>query len=61
MQPLIEVQMLTIVQPSVMEIDMSVPGCTNVRRHATIMDKATFLNKGICIPNLNRFMWIQTK
>jgi hypothetical protein len=50
--------MLTIVQPSVMEIDMSVPGCTNVKRHATIMDKATLLNKGIRIPSPNRFMWI---
>jgi hypothetical protein len=26
------------------------------RRHA-ILDKATFLEKGIKIPNLERFMW----
>ncbi len=25
------------------------------------MDRATFLEKGIRIPNLKRFMWIQTK
>jgi len=33
-------------QPSVMEIDMSALGATKVRRHATIMDKATFADKG---------------
>ncbi len=25
------------------------------------MDRVTFLENGICIPNLERFMWIQTK
>ncbi len=25
------------------------------------MDRVTFLEKGICIPNLEQFMWIQTK
>jgi hypothetical protein len=45
--------MLTEVQPNAMEIDMNVPSATKVRRHATIMDKATLLNKGIHIPNLD--------
>jgi hypothetical protein len=50
--------MLTIVQPSVMEIDMSALGCTKVKQRTTIMDRATFLDKGIRIPNPNQFMWI---
>jgi len=51
----------TKVQPSAMEIDMNALGSVEVKRHAIIMDKATLLDKGIRIPNLNRFMWIQTK
>ncbi len=49
------------VQPSVMEINMTTPKAIEVRRRATIMDKATLLNKGIRISDLNKFMWIQTK
>ncbi len=44
-----------------MEINMSVPSFTEVRRHTTIMDRATLLDKGIRIPNLDRFMWIHMK
>jgi hypothetical protein len=51
----------TEVQPSVMEIDMSAPRATKVRRHATIMDRTTLLYKGIHIPNLDLFMLIQIK
>jgi hypothetical protein len=49
------------VQPNVMEINMSVVGSTKVRKRATIMDKTTLLDKGIRIPNPDRFMWIQMK
>jgi hypothetical protein len=44
-------------QPSGMEIDMNAPGATELRKHATIMDIATLLDKGICILDPNRFMW----
>jgi hypothetical protein len=50
--------MLIEVQPSAMEIDMNVLGSVKLRRHAIIMDKATLLDKGIRIPDLDRFMWI---
>jgi len=40
-------------QSSVMEIDMSAPSSTKARRPTTIMDKATFLDKGIRILDLN--------
>ncbi len=53
--------MSTKVQPNAMEINMSVLGSIEVRKLATIMDKATLLDKGIRIPDLDRFMWIQTK
>jgi hypothetical protein len=43
-------------QPSGMEIDMNAPGATELRKHATIMDIATLLDKGICILDPNRFM-----
>jgi hypothetical protein len=33
------------VQPNVMEMDMSAPDAIEARRHATIMDGATLLNK----------------
>jgi len=32
-----------------------------MKRRCVIMDKITLLEKGICIPNLERFMWIHTK
>jgi len=35
-----------------MEIDTSALGSTKARRHATIMDRATLLDKGICILDL---------
>jgi hypothetical protein len=44
-----------------MEIDMSAPRATKARKHAIIMDITTLLDKGICIPDPNQFMWIQTK
>ncbi len=40
---------------------MSALGAIEIRRRASIMDKATFLNKGIRIPDPNQIMWIQTK
>jgi hypothetical protein len=49
------------VQPSAMEINMNALGVTKAKRGATIMNKATFLDKGIRIPNPNQFMWIQMK
>jgi len=60
-QPSIEVQMSTKVQPSIMEIDMSVLGFAKAKRHATIMDRAILLNKHICIPNHDQFMWRQIR
>jgi hypothetical protein len=47
------VQPLTKVQPSAMEIDMNASRATKVIRCATIMDKATLLDKGIRILDLN--------
>ncbi len=40
---------------------MSALGFTKSKRCATILDRTTLLNKGIHIPNLDQFMWIQTK
>jgi hypothetical protein len=37
---------------------MSAPGFTKAKRCTTIMDKATFLDKSIHIPDPNQFMWI---
>jgi hypothetical protein len=51
-----KVQTLIVVHPSAMEIDMSVPQSTEVRKCATIMDRATLMDKNISIPNPNRFM-----
>jgi hypothetical protein len=48
-------------QPNAMEIDMTTPKDIEVRRQATIMDRATLLDKGIRISNPKKFMWIQTK
>jgi hypothetical protein len=45
--------MLIGVQPTVLEIDMSVLGVIEVKRCATIMDKATFLDEGIHILGFN--------
>jgi hypothetical protein len=58
MQPSTEMQKSIKVQPNVMEINMSVIGSTKVRKPATIMDKTTLLDKGIRIPDPDRFMWI---
>jgi len=60
-QPSTKVHVSTKLQPNAMEINMSVPSFTEVRRHTTIMDRATLLDKGIRIPNLDRFMWIHMK
>ncbi len=40
---------------------MTTPKDIEVRRQATIMDRATLLDKGIRISNPKKFMWIQTK
>jgi hypothetical protein len=40
-----------------MEIDMSVLGFTKARRRATIMDKTTFLDKGIHI-SVSRLIYV---
>jgi hypothetical protein len=56
-QPSTEVEMSTKVQPSVMEIDMSVLGFTKARRRATIMDKTTLLDKGIHI-SVSRLIYV---
>jgi hypothetical protein len=52
-QPSIEVQMSTKMQPSVMEIDMNAPSFIKVRRHVIIMDRATFMDKSIHILDPN--------
>ncbi len=44
-----------------MEINMTAPKDIEVRRQATIMDRTTLLNKGICILDPKKIMWIQTK
>jgi hypothetical protein len=49
------------VQSNKMEIDMIKLRATNGRRRTTILDRTTLLDRGIHIPNLNKFMWIQTK
>jgi len=43
-----------------MEIDMATLRAINARRRATILDKTTLLDRGIHIPDLDRFMWVQT-
>jgi hypothetical protein len=48
-------------QPSAMEIDMNALGVIKAIRRTTIMDKATLMDKGICILDPNQFMWIQIK
>jgi hypothetical protein len=35
-----------------MDINMTTPGAKEARRQATIMDRATLLDIGICIPNV---------
>jgi hypothetical protein len=49
---------LAKVQPRVMGINMNMLGATKAKKGTTIMDNATFLNKGIHIPDPGRFMWI---
>ncbi len=46
------------VQLSKMEIDMITLGATDARRKVTILDKTTLLDRGICILDVDRFMWI---
>jgi hypothetical protein len=41
-----------------MEIDMITLGATDARRKVTILDKTTLLDRGICILDVDRFMWI---
>jgi len=40
---------------------MIAPKAIDARRQANIMDRATLLDKDICISDPNRFMWIYTK
>ncbi len=40
---------------------MVAPGVVDVRRRATMLDRATLLERGILILDLDRFMWMQTK
>ncbi len=49
------------VQPSIMEIDMAALATIDVRRKITMLDRTTLLKRGICIPNLNKVMWIHMK
>ncbi len=53
MQPLREMQ------PRRMEIDMDAPGARDVKGRATILDKVILLDKGICILDFDKFIWIQ--
>ncbi len=46
------------VQLNRMEISMTTPGAIDARRKVTILDRTTLLNKGIHIPDVDRFMWI---
>jgi hypothetical protein len=41
-----------------MEIYMAAPRAIDVRRRTTMLDKSTLLERYICIPNYDRFMWI---
>jgi hypothetical protein len=52
MQPPKEVEL------SRMEIDMNALRTTYVKRRTTIMDRTTLLDKGICILDHDKFMWI---
>jgi hypothetical protein len=49
------------VQPSRMESNMAVLMTIDVRRRITMLDKTTLLERGIHIPDLNKFMWIHMK
>ncbi len=40
------------------EIDMITVEVTNARRRINILDGITLLDKGICISNLYKFLWI---
>ncbi len=59
--PKVGVQPSKEVQPSIMEIDMVALATIDVRRRVTMLDKTTLLKRGICIPDLNRIMWIHMK
>jgi hypothetical protein len=52
-QPSIEMQTSTKVQPSAMEINMNAPSSIEARRHIIIMDRTTLMDKGIHILDLN--------
>jgi hypothetical protein len=41
-----------------MEIDMIIVEVTNARKRINILDGVTLLDRGICISNLYKFMWI---
>jgi len=56
-QPSIKVQTLIEAQLKVMEIKMCELDVATKKR-CTIMDKTTFLEKAIHIPNAKGFMWI---
>lgn len=59
--PKVAMQPLKEVQPSIMEINMATLAAKNARRKITMLDKATLLERGIHILDLNRFMWIHMK
>ncbi len=55
-----KVQVMAEAQERVMEMERCDSKVIVKRRH-TILDKVTLLEKSIKIPNLDQFMWIQTK
>ncbi len=59
-QPSTKVQALIETQLKVMEIERCKLDVA-AKRRCTIMDRVTFLDKGICILDPKQFMWIQTK
>ncbi len=59
-KPSTKVQALIEAQLRAMEIKMCELNAATKRRH-TIMDRVTFLKKGIHILDPKQFMWIQTK
>jgi hypothetical protein len=58
--PFTKVHEMTKTQLRAMEIKIQESNVATKKRRA-IMDKATLLEKGIHIPNLEQFMWIQMK
>jgi len=59
-QQSIEVQVMIEAQRKVMEMERREVKIVTMRRRA-ILGKATLLEKGIKIPDLERFMWTQMK